>query len=74
MPLALLDEFTRLDERIDELLDEERTLDGPGKLDELLLVELELVTELERPHPPTMPNGEGWLAQVATEIQLLLFS
>jgi hypothetical protein len=75
MPLALLlEELALLDERIGELLDDDRTLDESGKLDELLLIELELVTELERPQPPAMPNGEGWLAQVDTEIQLLLFS
>ena len=80
-PLALLlDEATLLDETTDELLEEtmllldERTLEETTELDELDLTELELSDELEIPQPPTIPNGEGWLVQVATEIQLLLFS
>ncbi len=81
-PLALLlDEATLLDETTDELLeetmlllDDERTLEETTELDELDLTELELSDELEIPQPPTIPNGEGWLVQVATEIQLLLFS
>lgn len=81
-PLALLlDEATLLDEMTEDLLEEtmllleeERTLEETTELDELDLTELELSDELEIPQPPTMPNGAGWLAQVATEIQLLLFS
>ena len=80
-PLALLDEPTLLDERTEELLeetilllDEERILDEPNELDELLLIELELIDELEAGHPPITPKGDGWPLQVATEIQLLLFS
>ena len=81
-PLALLlDEATLLDETTDELLeetmlllDDERTLEETTELDELDLTEFELSDELEIPQPPTIPHGEGWLVQVATEIQLLLFS
>jgi hypothetical protein len=79
-PLALLlEEATLLDETM-LLLDEERTLEETTELeertelDELDLIELELTAALETPQPPTMPNGAGWLLQVATEIQLLLFS
>lgn len=84
-PLALLlDELKLLEDLIEELLEdliEELLDDGTilldeetTELDELLFTELELGDELETGHPPTMPNGEGWLTQVATEIQLLLFS
>ena len=63
---------------MEELLDEtilldERILDELNTLDELLLGELD-TGELESPQPLTTPNGEGWLAQVETEIQLLPFS
>ena len=78
-PLALLlDELTLLEERTEELLeemtlllDDERILE---EIDELDFIELELSDELDKPQLPTTPNGDGWLAQVATEIQLLLFS
>ena len=49
-------------------------LDEINELDKLELLELELVDQLDKAQPRTIPNGEGWLVQVATEIQLLLFS
>lgn len=38
------------------------------------LERLELTTLDELPQAPVTPKGEGWLVQVALEIQLLLFS
>lgn len=76
MPLALLlDELILLDDRIDELLEETiLLLDELNRLDELERIELELSDELDKAHPPTTPNGDGWLVQVEVEMQLLLFS
>jgi len=61
-------------EEITLLLDEERILEELNTLEELDRIELELNEELDRPHEPTTPKGEGWLVQVDAEIQLLLFS
>ena len=64
-------------ERTDELLgilELEREL-GITEDDELGRLELTLDTTLdELPHAAVTPKGEGWLAQVVLEIQLLLFS
>jgi hypothetical protein len=51
---------------------------GVLEREELVALERELDTEDgaldETPQTPVTPNGEGWLAQVVLEIQLLLFS
>jgi len=68
----LLDDTTEelLDDLIEELLEETILL-----LDEeRILEELSELAELDTPQLPTTPKGEGWEAQVAVEIQLLLFS
>lgn len=79
--MLLLDEERMLEETILEetgleeitlLLDDERMLEEIIELDELSLIELD--EELSGPQPLIKPNSEGWLAQVAMEIQLLLFS
>jgi len=85
-----LDELAELgmleDERTDELLgmlELERTDELLGMLelerelgitedDELGRLEPGILEEL--PQPAVNPKGEGWLAQVVLEIQLLLFS
>tara|TARA_R100000656_G_C3882095_1_gene114658 strand:+ start:128 stop:532 length:405 start_codon:yes stop_codon:yes gene_type:complete len=52
-----------LEERLEEILER--------MLDELS----EILDELDGTHaPPVTPKGDGWLVQVAREIQLLLFS
>ena len=71
--ILLLDDERMLEEKI-LLLDDERIVEEMIELDELLLTELEIADELRGPQPLTKPNGAGWLAQVAMEIQLLLFS
>jgi hypothetical protein len=61
-------------ERTDELLgmlELEREL-GITEDDELGRLEPGILEEL--PQPAVNPKGEGWLAQVVLEIQLLLFS
>jgi len=65
----LLDSTIELDEELRILLD-------TTELDELgnELERTELLTTLELVQAPVTPNGDGWLAQVALEIQLLLFS
>jgi hypothetical protein len=81
-PLALLlEELRLLEERIEELLeeimlllDEERILEELNTVEELDRIELELNDELDNPHEPTTPKGDGWLVQVDVDIQLLLFS
>jgi hypothetical protein len=56
------------------ILELEREL-GVIEDDELERLELTLDTTLEElPQAAVTPKGEGWLAQVALEIQLLLFS
>ncbi len=67
-------ELTELAER--ELLDEERMLDELTDIEELDLIELELSDELDAGQPGLLitPNGDGCVAQVVREIQLLLFS
>lgn len=64
----LLLETIELDELRTLLLDE---LDGTEE-DEL--ERTELLTTLELLQAPLTPNGAGWVAHVALEIQLLLFS
>lgn len=84
LTLEVLEELTELgvlerDELIELLitliLELEREL-GVTEEDELERLELTtLETTLdELPHTPVTPKGEGWLAQVVREIQLLLFS
>jgi hypothetical protein len=68
--LVMPSELTELEERellLDDLLEAmlERTLEEPNEE----LDALDCTQAL-----PVIPNGDGWLVQVAREIQLLLFS
>lgn len=80
----MLEELTELgvlerDELIELLitlileLERELGVTEDDELERLELTTLETTLD-ELPHTPVTPKGEGWLAQVVREIQLLLFS
>lgn len=74
LTLDVLEELTELgvlerDELIELRLEREL-----GIIEDDELERLELTTLDELPQAAVTPKGEGWLAQVVLEIQLLLFS